>query len=114
MHQVGSGGIFAALWELGEAAKVGMELTMSHISLKQETIEICELYHLNPYHMTSTGTILMVTEDADRLIQKLAQMGAHGSKLGHTTADKARFMIHGEEKRFLDRPAQDELVRFEN
>ena len=113
MHQVGNGGIFAALWELGEAAKVGMELTMSRISVKQETIEVCECYHLDPYHMTSTGTILMITEDADRLIQRLQQVGAHGSNLGMTTAEKARFLMQGEEKRFLDRPAQDELVRFD-
>ena len=39
---------------------------MSEISMKQETVEICEFYRLNPYQMASSGSYLIVTEDAQR------------------------------------------------
>ena len=62
MQQIGSGGILASLWELTEAANVGMQIEMSRISIRQECVEVCEYYHLNPYQMTSAGTVLMVDQ----------------------------------------------------
>lgn len=113
MQQIGSGGIFAALWELAEAAGSGLKIDMSKISVKQETIEVCEYYHLNPYQMTSTGAILMFTKDGDALVDLLEAGGARASRLGVTTAENARVITSGGEQRFLDRPAPDELIRWQ-
>lgn len=113
MQQIGSGGIFAALWEMAEAAGVGLKIDLQKISVKQETIEVCEYYHLNPYQMTSTGAILMLTKDGDALVESLEALGARASRLGVTTAENARVITSGEEQRFLDRPAPDELIRWQ-
>ena len=43
MQQIGSGGILASLWELTEAAKVGMQIEMSRISIRQECVEVCRV-----------------------------------------------------------------------
>lgn len=112
MQQVGSGGIFAALWEMAEAAGVGLEADMAKMSIRQETIEVCEYYHLNPYQMTSTGCILMMTDDGDALVKALTEDGARASRLGVATAENARVITSGKEQRFLDRPAPDELMRW--
>lgn len=112
MQQIGSGGIFAALWDMAEAAGVGLEVDMARMSVRQETIEVCEYYHLNPYQMTSAGSILMVTEDSDTLINVLEEKGARAVRLGVTTAENARVITSGQERRFLDRPAPDELMRY--
>ena len=112
VYQIKSGGILAALWELGESAGVGMELQLSNMSIRQETIEVCEFYHLNPYQMTSAGSFLMVTDDADRLTAAITAGGSRASKLGITTGGKAKVITSGTEKRFLDRPVPDELMRW--
>ena len=112
MHQVGEGGIFAALWELAESADIGLCVDMRKIAVKQETIEVCEYFHLNPYQLTSTGCVLLVTEQGEELADALSKNGTPATVIGHTTKETERVIMNGGEKRYLDRPAQDEFARF--
>ena len=111
MHQITSGGILAALWEMSEASNVGIEVDLKRMTIKQETVEVCEFCHLNPYQLTSAGSILIMTDRGEELVEKFMEMGACASLLGKTTADSARVIIGGEERRFLERPATDELLK---
>lgn len=111
-HQIGSGGILAALWELAEDVDAGFEIDMANIALKQETVEICEFYRLNPYQMTSAGSFLIVTTEAEQVIELLKGAGARAGRLGVTKAQNARVITSGTEMRYLDRPAPDELVNW--
>ena len=111
MHQITSGGILAALWEMSEASNVGVEVDLKKMSIKQETVEVCEFCHLNPYQLTSAGSVLIMTERGEELVERYAQMGVVATLLGKTTADAARVIIGGEERRFLERPATDELLK---
>lgn len=111
MHQITEGGILAALWEMSEASDVGLEVDLKKMSVRQETVEICEYFHLNPYQLTSAGSVLMFAEDGETLVRVLKEEGAQAVVLGKTTADRARVILGGEEKRFLDRPAPDELLK---
>ena len=49
MHDVTEGGIYGALWEVAEASGIGLEIDLKAIPIRQETIEICEYFELNPY-----------------------------------------------------------------
>lgn len=111
MHQITEGGILATLWEMAEASEVGLEVELKKMSIRQETVEVCEFCHLNPYQLTSVGSVLIFTEDGEELVQKYEEAGIQASLLGRTTADTARVILGGEEKRFLDRPGPDELRR---
>ena len=111
MHQITSGGILAALWEIAESSNVGMEVDLKKMTIKQETVEVCEYYHLNPYQLTSVGSVLIFTDRGEEMVEKFAEEGIQASLLGRTTADTARVIVGGEEKRFLDRPAPDELLK---
>lgn len=111
MHQITEGGILAALWEMAEASGVGLEVELKKMSIRQETVEICEFCHLNPYQLTSVGSVLIFTECGEELVQKYEEAGIQASLLGRTTADAARIILGGEEKRFLDKPATDELLK---
>ena len=113
VRQVGSGGVLAALWELAETEKLGFEISMQAIPLKQETVEVCEFYRLNPYQMTSAGSYLILTEQADRVIEVLEKSGARAVRLGVAKAQNARVITSREEVRYLDRPAPDELARWQ-
>lgn len=113
IRQIGSGGILAALWEMAEEEKIGFEIAMRAISLKQETVEICEYYRLNPYQMTSAGSYLILTDEADLVIEVLEKAGARAVRLGVAKAQNARVITSREEIRYLDRPAPDELARWQ-
>ena len=51
MRQVGEGGIFAALYRLAKEADTGLVVDLKAMPVRQETIEICEYYKLNPYQL---------------------------------------------------------------
>ena len=112
-HQIGSGGILAALWDLAEAAQIGLEVDLSLMTLRQETVEICEFFQLNPYQMTSAGSFLLAADHAEEVIAVLEGAGARAGRLGVAKAQNARVITSGEEVRYLDRPAPDELMRWQ-
>ena len=111
MQQITSGGILATLWEMAEASNVGLEVDLKKMAIRQETVEVCEFCHMNPYQLTSVGSVLVFTEEGEELVQRYEELGIQATVLGRTTTDAARVIFGGEEKRFLDRPAADELLK---
>ena len=63
MHDITEGGVFGALWELSVSAGVGIEVDLKKIPIRQETVEVCEFYDLNPYCLISSGSMLIVAEN---------------------------------------------------
>ena len=111
MHDVTEGGIFGALWEIGAASKVGLEVDLKKILLKQETVEICEFYDLNPYLLISSGCMLMITDQANLLVESLKAVGITAAVIGRITQGNDRIIINEEERRFLEPPKSDELYK---
>lgn len=114
MHQITDGGVLAAIWELAEASGVGIEAELKKMSILQETIELCEYFHLNPYQMTSAGSVLIAVRGGEELVQMLKREGIMAAVIGRTTSERERVLIDGEGKHYLNRPAQDELLKMEN
>jgi hydrogenase maturation factor len=94
MHDVTEGGIFGALWEIGAASKVGLEVDLKKILLKQETVEICEFYDINPYMLISSGCLLMVTDRANLLVDRLKAEGIPAAVIGRITEGNDRIIIN--------------------
>lgn len=111
MHQITDGGIFAALWNISESSGLGLEVNLKDIMVKQETIEICEYFHLNPYQMTSAGSVLMIAGNGKGLADMLQKNGIQAAVIGKMTDGNERVILSDSEKRYLDRPAQDELLK---
>ena len=111
MHALGQGGIFGALWEMAEHAGVGLEVDLKKIPVKQETIEICEFFDINPYELYSAGSLLVGTDRAEALVAELAGLGIPASVIGRVTDGNDRLIRNGEDCRFLDRPQQEEWYR---
>ena len=89
----------AALWEMAEEEKIGFEIAMGSISLKQETVEICEYYRLNPYQLTSAGSYLILTDEADQVIE--VHSAGNGNKTVYLSADGERPFCCGRETAWL-------------
>lgn len=111
MHDITEGGIFGALWEVGEASEVGMEIQLSKIPIKQETIEFCNYFDLNPYMLISSGSLLIVADRGNDVVDALKAEGIEATIIGKIVEDKERVVILEEEKRFLTPPKSDEVYK---
>lgn len=111
MHDVTEGGIFGALWEMAEASGVGLEIDLKKIPVRQETVEICEFFGLNPYELISSGCMLMAAADGNLLVHELEKAGIPASVIGKATDGNDRVLYNEEEKRFLEPPKPDELYK---
>ena len=108
-HDVSNGGVFGALWQILSACNVGAEIPVSAIPMKQEIIEVCEYYNLNPYMLNGQGSILMVCDKGQDVADVMIDAGINAVVLGQTKAGKKRIVTIGEEERFLVAPKGDML-----
>ena len=111
MHDVTEGGIFGALWEMAEASGVGLEIDLKKIPVRQETIEICEFFGINPYELISSGSMLMAAADGNLLVNELKKAGIPAAIIGKATAGNDRVLLNEDERRFLEPPKTDELYK---
>lgn len=109
MHDISEGGVFGALWEMAERAGVGLEIDLRKLPLKQETVEICDFYGLNPYQLVSGGSLLIAAPDGNALVHALEQEGIHAVTVGKAIEGNDRVLFNEEERRFLEPPKQDEI-----
>jgi len=109
MHDVSRGGIFAALWEMASGAGVGLDVNFKKLPVRQETIEICEYFGLNPYELLSGGCLIMTAPDGERLAEALAGEQIPAVVVGRTTKSHDRVLYNDGEKRFLDMPKTDQI-----
>ena len=109
MHDVSRGGVFGALWELAQRAGVGLEIDLKKIPVKQETIEICEFFELNPYELLSGGCLIMTAQDGEALVTALERENIPAVVVGRTTKGNDRVIYNEDEKRYLDRPKTDQI-----
>ena len=111
MHDVTEGGIFGALWEMAEASGVGLEIDLKKIPIRQETVEICEFFGINPYQLISSGSMLMAAEDGTRLLRELERAGISAAIVGKAIEGNDRVLWNEDERRFLEPPKTDELYK---
>lgn len=111
IYPLGRGGIFNGLWYLMEQAGAGMEVDLRKIPIRQETVEICEFFDLNPYYTASKGALLILTESGPNLVWKLEHEGIHAVVIGGTNTGNDRILYNQGNKRYLDRPRKEELVK---
>lgn len=111
IRQIREGGIFAGFFALAKEIGAGLEIDLKQIPVLQETIEVCEYFRLNPYQMASAGSFLILAEDGEILSGKLRQENIQASVIGKTTGCGDKIIKNGEDVRYIDRPAPDEIYQ---
>lgn len=111
MQAVREGGIFNGLWEFADRNGVGLVIDLKKIPVKQETIEVCEFYDINPYKLLSGGSLLIATDNGMKLVSELEEMGIHAAVIGKTTDNNDRIINNDEDQRFLERTGEDEYYK---
>lgn len=111
MYAMGEGGVLSALWKMAEASQVGLRADLRKIPVRQETIEICERFDLNPYKLLSCGAILVGIRGGEALVQEYRRIGIPAAVIGQTNRENDRLLYSGENVRYLERPGQDEILK---
>lgn len=111
MHDLRNGGVFGGLWELSRSMGVGLSIDLKKIPVKQETIEICEFFDLNPYELLSGGSLLIATSDGEELVERIKEAGVFAAVIGQTTDNNDKIIRNEEEVRFLEPAKPDEILK---
>lgn len=108
----GEGGVLAALWNLSGIFNVGIDVDLRALPIRQVTVEVCELYELNPYRLLCGDCVIMASDRGGQLVRRLKAAGIPGAVIGCVTGGIARQIRHGEETvGYLERPKPDELLK---
>ena len=110
-YAMGEGGFLSALWKMAEVSQVGLEMDFSKVPIRQETIEICEIFDINPYKLNSEGAVLIGIPAGEALVQELRRMGMMAAVIGQTNAGNDRMLYYNGNGRYLERPAKDEIYK---
>lgn len=113
-EEAAEGGIHTALWNLSGAYMTGFEIDLHKIPVRQETIEICERYDLNPYDLLCSHCMVLVAENGGQLVQALSREGIPAQCIGRVNRGIKREICYGQVRGFMDRPKQDELYKIIN
>lgn len=110
-EMIEEGGIMAALWNLSGVYEIGIEFQLRQIPIRQETIELCERYDLNPYRLLSEDCCLLVADNGGQLVEALRKRAIYAVVIGKVNSGIKREIYQGDSRGFLDRPKKDELKK---
>ncbi|HHX59825.1 MAG TPA: AIR synthase [Epulopiscium sp.] len=110
MHDATEGGILGAIWEVAECAKVGVTIQMDKILVKEATQKICEVFEISPYHLISSGCMIMTTFEGEKCLEELAKLEITANIIGKITKD-GKYMITDGIKEEIQPPESDDLYK---
>jgi hydrogenase maturation factor len=88
-HTPTEGGVLNGIWEMTEAAGVGVTIREKDIPVAEETKLICEALKIDPLKLLGSGALLIVSEPeaAGRIISALEGIGVKASAIGEITLE---------------------------
>jgi hydrogenase expression/formation protein HypE len=114
MHDPTEGGLATGLWELADAAQVGLTVEQDAIPILPETTTLCEALGLNPLGLIASGALLIVAppDDAVEIQTALEGQNIPAARIGQVVKrDEGVKLRSPEGTRPLPRFDQDEITR---
>ncbi|MBP1722845.1 MAG: synthase related protein [Deltaproteobacteria bacterium] len=114
MHDPTEGGLATGLFELADAAAVGLWVEMDRIHVLPETALLCEKLKLAPLGLLASGALLIAAaaRDSERIIRALAAEGISASVIARVW-EREKGVKLAERGKITDLPsfARDEVAR---
>jgi hydrogenase maturation factor len=110
MHDATECGIWGGLYELAEAAGLGVRVEQEKIVVEDCIPEICSYFDIDPYASISEGTLIIACRPhkAQQVVQVLSQKGISSSIVGEFTgAGKGMVLIKEGKEGKLEHPIVD-------
>ncbi len=114
MHDPTEGGIATALWEMAEAAGVGLRIDRERMMVLPEGRALCAAYGLDPLGTIASGALLMTLApgDAALVIHALARESIDGHFIGQVVPrSEGVTLVEGNQRRPMPVFAQDEISK---
>ncbi len=115
MHDPTEGGLSSALYELAEAANVGLKIEASAIRILPEAAQLCSDFGLNPLGVIASGALLITIDPAfeGRTLAQLRAARIPATRIGTVVPRRNGVtLIEDSRVRPFPRFAVDELARF--
>jgi hydrogenase maturation factor len=110
MHDATECGIWGGLYELAQAANLGVRIEKEKIVVEECIPQICEFFKIDPYASISEGTLIISARPhkADEVVKVLKNKGVSSSVVGELTdRKKGMVLIEEEVERELKHPIVD-------
>ena len=114
MHDPTEGGIVTGLWELAQAANVGLEVFREAIPILPEGQRLCATFGLDPLGTIASGSLLIALSEADvpALRAALGPQGFPVAIVGRALeAEAGLWLVEEGERRPLPRFPADEITK---
>lgn len=111
IHSLSEGGVIDCLWNISEKNHLGFEVDIRKIPVRQEIIEICEMFSLNPYEMESIGSLLVTYSGKCGIVNILNEKNVKAFEVGTFRSDNKKILKSLSDERFVEMPGQDEIYK---
>lgn len=114
MHDATECGIWGGLYELAQAAGLGVRVEKEQIVVEECVEEICRYFGIDPYASISEGTLLIACREhkAQKVVEALSQKGINSSIVGELTKpDMGMVLVEERRERRLEHPIVDPFWR---
>jgi len=115
LHDPTEGGLINGLWEMAEAAGVGLRVDRASIPIPDETRQICGALGVDPLRLLGSGALLITAQpgEAEKIMEALTKEGIKASVIGEVTPlSEGRLLV--DEKgshESIEAVDQDEIYR---
>ncbi len=92
MHDATEGGVYGGIYELSYSCGAGFIVEEENIPISYETKKICEYFKISPYFLISSGTLIIITNKEDKVLEILEENGIFAKKVGIMTEKNDRFI----------------------
>lgn len=82
MHDITEGGVLGALCEMAMVLNSGFEVWYDKMPISNETKKLCKHFNLDPLRLISSGSMLVVAEDGDKVKTALSKQNIDSAIIG--------------------------------
>jgi hydrogenase maturation factor len=110
MHDATECGVWGGLYELAQAAGLGVRVEKERIIVEDCIKEICSYFSIDPYASISEGTLIIACREhkAQGVVEALSQRHIKSSIVGELIEpDKGMVLVEGGKEKRLEHPIVD-------
>jgi len=84
LHDPTEGGIATGVFEMATASDLGVEVHYDKIPISEETLKLCESYHVDPLGTFASGSLLIAVSPSvsEDVISRLSAVGITAARIG--------------------------------
>jgi hydrogenase maturation factor len=84
LHDPTEGGIATGIFEMATASDLGVEVHYDKIPISEETLRLCESYHVDPLGTFASGSLLIAVSPSvsEDVISRLSAVGITAARIG--------------------------------